>query len=314
MWAYRLEGPLTFVRHEIPRPEVIPDGYVMLRFRTGGICGSDLARCLDGGTATEPGPFGLSLHEIVGDVVASNSDLGVGTRVVGWVGQSLGLCEYAVTGAEALAPVDARFDDLDAVPIQPLACVLYGVSRLAGLSGTRAAVIGLGPIGLLFGQVLRSAGVSHVTGVDPIDRSDVGRAFGFDDTVTSVGRRWASENRNRYDVVVEAVGHQVGTLQDAVDAVAPGGRIMYFGNPDDTHYPIDFAQMMDKDVVLYTGRTPQSERRGAALAAQEYLLARPDMMDGYVTHVLGVHEANAAYALAATPAPDRLKVLLDGSR
>jgi vacuolar-type H+-ATPase catalytic subunit A/Vma1 len=40
-------------------------------------------RCLDGGTATVPGPFGLSMREIVGEVLASNAELALGSRVVG---------------------------------------------------------------------------------------------------------------------------------------------------------------------------------------------------------------------------------------
>ena len=76
MWAYRLEGPLQFARHEVERPaaESLPDGYVLLRFRAGGVCGSDIARCKDTGTGPHPQPYGRSLHEIVGDVVATASD------------------------------------------------------------------------------------------------------------------------------------------------------------------------------------------------------------------------------------------------
>lgn len=99
MWAYRLEGPLTLVRYDVdaPRTDSLVEGEVLLRFRAGGVCGSDIARCLDGGDARVPGPFGLSLHEIVADVVASCGDLAVDDRVVGWVGRSIGLSEYVVT-------------------------------------------------------------------------------------------------------------------------------------------------------------------------------------------------------------------------
>jgi L-iditol 2-dehydrogenase len=314
MWAYRLEGPLAFARHDIPEPHMddVPEGSVVLRFRAGGVCGSDIARCLDGGTAARPGPYGMSLHEIVGDVVASRSDLPIGERVVGWVGRSLGLKEYIVTEAEALAPVPPHMDDVEAAPLQPLACVLHAMTRLGDLTGLRAAVIGMGPIGLLYGHALKDRGVAHVTGIDLVDRSATAPEFGFDETETVIGRAWSSANSDRFDLVIEAVGHQVGTMQNAIDVVAPGGTIVYFGNPDDRHYPIDFGQMMDKDVILHAGRTPQKVRRQAMLRSMAYAERYPGMMKSYVTHVLPLDRMQEAYELAARPAAGRVKVVLSG--
>ncbi|WP_201406889.1 zinc-binding dehydrogenase, partial [Mycobacterium intracellulare] len=77
---------------------------------------------------------------------------------------------------------------------------------------------------LLFSYVAKAAGARRVTGVDPIDRRDVARAFGVDEPVRATSDRWASqlEPGDRADVVIEAVGHQVATLTHAIDATAPG--------------------------------------------------------------------------------------------
>ena len=317
MWSYRLDGPMRYAPATAPMPSAdeLPEGTVLLEFLAGGICGSDIARCLDGGCATSPGPVGLSLHEIVGRVVASNSELAVGERVVGWVGGSLGLQRFVVTEAEALAPVDASMDDVEAVALQPLACVLHGLTRLpADLSDVHVAIIGLGPIGLLFAHTLRDRHARSITGIDLVDRSAVADEFGLDTTEAVISRAWArrEDNRDRYDLVIEAVGHQVGTLQDAIAVVAVGGTIVYFGNPDDRYYPIDFGQMMDKDVTLQTGRTPQRLRGQAIVRAQEYASRSPGLFARYITHVVPITDVQRAYELAARPAPDRLKVILDG--
>ena len=316
MWAYRLEGPLRFARHEVdaPTPESLPDGYVLLKFRAGGVCGSDIARCRNTGSGPNPEPYGRSLHEIVGDVVASNSEIAIGTRVVGWVSDTTGLREFVPTAANQVLPVDDGLDDVHAVPIQPLACVLWAMSRLRDVEGVRAAVIGLGPIGLLFAHALRSAGASSVVGVDNIDRSDVAESFGLDAVTHSSSAAWAASIGGcHFDLVVEAVGHQVGTLDDAVSVTAQGGRIVYFGNPDDAYYPIPFSRMMDRNHVLYTGRTPGPERRDALIRARAYLQQHPRLMDRYVTDVLPVSEAQTAYLKASRPAPGQLKVVLDGA-
>ena len=312
MWAYRLDGPLSFSRHDIPEPGLddVPDGSVVLRFRAGGICGSDIARCFDGGSAARPGPFGLSLHEIVGDVVATRSDLPVGERVVGWVGRSLGLREYIVTEAEALAPAHPDMDDIEAAPLQPLACVLHAMTRLGDLTGLRAAVIGMGPIGLLYGHALKDRGVAHVTGIDLVDRTEVASEFGFDETESVIGRAWSADNQNRFDLVIEAVGHQVGTMQNAIDVVAPGGTVVYFGNPDERYYQLHLGAMMDRALTLQCGRTPRDMRRRALASATAYLRANPGTLDGYVTEVVDVHDANSAYLRASRPAVGQRKVVL----
>jgi len=256
----------------------------------------------------------LSLHEIVGRVVASNSDLEVGDRVVGWVGQSVGLKQFSETEAEALAPMHPDMDDVAAIPLQPLACVLHGMTRVPDdLSGLHCAVIGLGPVGLFYGHALRDRGAASVVGIDLVDRTAVADTFGFDSTEAVISRAWSKrpENQNRFDLVIEVVGHQVGTLQDAINVAAPEGTIVYFGNPDDRFYPVDFGQMMDKHLILQTGRTPQHVRRAAMIRAQEYALRYPNLFERYITHVFGLDEIQTAYQLASKPSPDRLKVILD---
>lgn len=319
MWSYRLDGPLHYERVETPRPDfsAVSEGNVILEFLAGGICGSDIARCLDGGTESHPGPVGLSLHEIVGRVVASNSDLDVGERVVGWVGGSVGLKQYSETEAEALAPMHPDMDDVSAIPLQPLACVLHGLTRLPDdLSGLNCAVIGLGPVGLFYAHALRDRGAASVVGIDLVDRTAIADSFGLDSTEAIISRAWSKreENQDRFDVVVEVVGHQVGTLQDAINVAAPEGTIIYFGNPDDKFYPIDFGQMMDKHLILQTGRTPQLVRRAAMIRAQEYALRYPELFESYITHVFGLEDIQTAYETAAKPSPDRLKVILDARR
>lgn len=315
MWAYRLEGPLRFARHDIALPpeESLGTGDVLLRFLAGGVCGSDIPRCRDGVALDGPEPFGWSLHEIVGEVVASNADFELGERVVGWVADCCGLREYVPTPANELLAVGKGLKDVHAVPLQPLACVLHAVSRLPDITGAHAAVIGLGPIGLLFAHALKDRGVASVVGVDVIDRSDVASAFGVDETVQRTSSTWARTvgPPGSFDLVVEAVGHQVGTLEDAITVAASGGTILYFGNPDDVYYPIRFGTMMDKSLTLRTGRTAREDRRPALRLAESYIARHPDLPETYVTHVLPVTEAQTAFEMASRPAPGQLKIVLD---
>ena len=316
VWAHRLIAPGRLQAVEVDEPGEPAPGRVVARFEAGGICGSDLPSFLGtrdlivGASHGEPG---YPMHELVGVVEASAAeDLPVGTRVVGWAEGHLGLAERFVARADQVCAIGDELPPVHATVIQPLCTVLYAVRRLGDVSGARVAVIGQGSIGLLFSYALKAAGAAHVTGIDPIDRRDVGQAFGVDAMEWSTASAWAASLRDdeRPGIVVEAVGHQAGTLEDAVEAVALGGTVLAFGVPDETHYAFPFARFFRKDLTLVAGVT--RDRRRSLAAARDYLLEHRALLDAYVTDVVPVAEAQAAFELAAKPAAGRLKVVLQG--
>lgn len=321
MWAYDLDGPRSLARAAVARPEVgttPQDDSVVLRVITGGICGSDIpffrGRLSPLLQMTGPdGRPGFPLHEVVGEVVEAGAAarLEVGARVVGWAAAADGLAEYVQTSAAGLYPVPPTVRPLEAVAVQPLACVLHTLGRLPEVTGARVAVIGLGPIGLMFAHAAKSAGAAHVTGVDPVDRSSVAARFGVDELVRQTSDRWADRLTadERPAVVIEAVGHQVGTLVDAVTAVADEGTIFYFGVPDDLVYPVPLYTLFRKSATLISG--PVTDRLSALRAAVAYAERHPGLLRDVVTHVFPAHQAADAFACADVAAPGRLKVVID---
>jgi L-iditol 2-dehydrogenase len=315
MWAHRLTAPGRLETVEAEEPGEPAPGHVVARFEAGGICGSDLPSFLGGEdllVGASHGKPGYPLHELVGEVVASaDGDVPVGARVVGWAAGHLGLAEYYPARAGHVLVLDDGLPSPQATVIQPLCTVLYAVRRLGDVSGARVAVIGQGSIGLLFSHALKAAGAAHVTGVDPVDRRDVASAFGVDDAVWDTGSRWAAGlgDGARPDIVVEAVGHQAATLADAVEAVAPGGAVLAFGVPDESHYAFPFARFFRKDATLIAGVT--QDRRRSLAAARDYLAEHGSLLETYITDVFPVAEAQAAFELAVTPTAGRLKVVLE---
>ncbi|MCW2539404.1 MAG: hypothetical protein JWN95_1129 [Frankiales bacterium] len=323
MWSYQLTAPRYFEKIEIPQPDTneIPAGFVLLQPTAGGICGSDLSGFAgyQSPYPTDLGPYaphisGFPLHEVAGTVAFSNDGrLSVGEPVVGWAIGSDGLSELVVTDGESLAPYDQALEPSTAVMLQPLACVLYAVDSLGPIEGKRVAVIGQGPIGVLFSHVLKHRGAAHVTGVDIVDRADVAAVFGVDETVFGSSDRWTRQllDSGRPDIVVEAVGHQTGTLVDAINAVAFGGLIYYFGIPETYAYSLDLWQMLRKQATLKTGTT--LSRKQYLGKAGEYLKANPELAKAYVTNRYDLSNLAHAFEAASTPARGRLKVTIDYS-
>ncbi|HYQ67792.1 zinc-binding dehydrogenase [Actinophytocola sp.] len=311
MWALRQPAPYEFERIETPHPDprALAPGEVLVRFRLGGICGSDLPTFagVRSSDVARTGAVGASLHEIVGDVVASADDrLRDGDRVVGKVLRSDGLQEVILTAAELLHPLSDTLPDSEAVVAQPLATVLCALGRVGPLPGRRAAVLGLGPIGMLFCVVLKARGW-HVTGVDRVDRTAEAATFGIDEPVVAQTGEWAAglAGADRPDLVVDAIGHNQDVLADCVAAAGPHGEIYAFGLPEE-HYVLPMREFFRKTLVLRAGATTNWPAHLAA--AERFLVERRDLAPAYVTHTYRLADARDAYLSALRPAAGRLKI------
>ena len=322
MWAQRLIAPERFERCEVATPssDALTDGEVLLRIQAGGICGSDLpffrgATSPDGSaTAHGFGQPGFPLHEVVGVVVGSrHPDHSVGQQVVGWSSKFDAIAEYTVTDGNGLASYDPALSPEFAILLQPLACVLYAVEQMGDVAGRRVAVLGQGPIGLLFSHVMHSRGADHVIGVDRIDRVDLGKQFGVDEVVHASTDRWAQDlaPSERPHQIVEAIGHQSATVNHAIDAAAFGGRIFYFGIPDELTYPVNMRSLLRKNLTLQSGVT--LERRRMLADADAYLGEYPELADAYITDVLPADSADSvteAFIRAQRPSPRQAKIVI----
>jgi len=258
-----------------------------------------------------PRQDGKPLHEIVGEVVLSkHHDHVVGDRVVGWASKGDALAEYVASSGDRLAKFDPALSSEHAVMIQPLACVIHAMNRLSPVEGKRVAVLGQGPIGLLFSHVAKSRGARRVVGVDWIDRSEASALFGVDEFEQLACDRWASGllDSDSPELTIEAIGHQVGTMGAAVNATAAGGQIFYFGDPDDTFYPFPMGNFFRKDLTLMSGRTSDHSRN--LMAANEHLHRYPELADDYITHIMPVDDVQSAFNLAVRPAVVQHKIVI----
>lgn len=319
MWAYQLVEPGVFERVDVatPSPDALAPGGVLLRTLAGGICGSDIPKFNGqaGAVADEyghlvPGVPGFPMHEVVGEVLASRHQaIRPGSRVVGWATRSDALAEVVITSGDQVYAFDDSLTATDAVLIQPLACVLDALDRVS-VAGNSVGVIGLGPIGLLFAHAAKTAQASHIVGVDPVNRAVVAKFLGVEDVVTAPSRTWARglAECHRPDIVIEAVGHQVTTLDDAISAAGIGGNILYFGIPDDEYYPLNMERMLRKNLALFAGVT--RDRHRALARAHHYLMCHPELNDALISHRFHRDSIQTAYTLAATTTADRLKIVV----
>jgi L-iditol 2-dehydrogenase len=315
MHVLRLKAPGLFdTESDVPIPEPPPE-HLSIRLSTAAICGSDLPKFR---STADPrsGRNGFPVHECVGHVEATppGCDLQPGQRVLAMPVDDCGLAEVYLARRDATHLIRAEhLSDGQATLIQPLSTVLHAINRLTTLvdvTDAHAVVLGLGPIGLLCAHVLNQRG-AHVTGVDPVARShDLLSAFGVSNHLQDTASAW---ERSRYArqpiaICVEAVGHQQRTIRDAITLTSHGGTILAMGVPDDREYAVPYETLLRKNLTLTTSITPPW--RESFGQAEHYLLTHLNTLSLLLTESLPITEATQAYRSYATPAPDRLKVLL----
>lgn len=303
---FHLEGEYS---EETPGPA--GPGSVRVRLLAGAICGSDLAKYRGVPDPRWPhdGEIGFPLHEVVGRMLDGDGAVPA-ARVIGMSSEFRGLAEEFRADPALLVPVPDELCDVHATMIQPLATVLCAVERIPDPEGKRVVVIGLGSIGALFAHVLRRRGAARVVAVDPVDRTDLAADFGLDESVRATARAWVSTGdvAGGFDICVEAVGHQQQTFGDAVRLAAPGGRIVAFGVPDDSHYAVPMVEMFRKQLTVQLGETTEWARH--LCAAGRYVVDHAASLGRYVTDVFPLARADDAFRAAATARAGQLKIAL----
>jgi 2-desacetyl-2-hydroxyethyl bacteriochlorophyllide A dehydrogenase len=248
------ERPGQLRVQERPDPEPGPDE-IVVRVGACGMCGTDV-HIAEGQFPPTPYPI-VPGHEFAGEVVDIGSEvetLAVGTQVAVDPSLFCGHCDFCRVQRGNLCQnwnaigdtVDGAFAELVKAParnayelpdgttartgalVEPLACAVHGLRRLEPEPGESVLITGAGTMGLLLLQLLDQSGAAHITVVDRNEgRLELARSLGANaiDTDVQAVRR---ERPDGFDCVVDATGVP-DVVQQGLDAVRRGGRLMVFG-------------------------------------------------------------------------------------
>lgn len=319
-----------------PRPEPGP-GQVLIRMKTGGICGSDLHYFNHGGfgpiTLKQPMVLG---HEVAGviETLGEGVDaLTIGQLVAVSPSRPCGTCEYCREGrpnhclnmrfygsAMPFPHIQGAFQEwlvanvaqcavadgltsAEAAMAEPLSVVLHAAKQAGDLLGKKVLVTGCGPIGLLAVLVARAAGAAQIVATDITDFTlDKARELGADITHNVADQANALEvygaQKGHFDVLFECSG--VGpVVVSTVPCIRPGGTMVQLGLGGDMTLPI---QAMTAKELTFKG----SFRFHAEFFSAVELM-RSDRLNvmPLITHTLPLADTVKAFELAS----DRTKAL-----
>ena len=276
---FRGNGVLEYVERQ--KPQLMADDDVLVRIEACGICGTDL-NILATPPAHKATPGIVIGHEGVGIVEAMGpavQGLQPGDRVVIANRLTCGQCAYCRRGldnqctnyqtigttidgafaptlratARALWKIDPSVPRDDAALFEPLACAVGSIKRAPFQPGDNVAIIGAGPMGLLFALLYRSMGAGKVIVLDMAPyRLDFAHEMGIDAALNVTQVDAPAEVKRLTglgaDIVVDAVGNQIN---QAIQLARRGGQVILFGIRPHDNPPVNQYTITRYDLTVH---------------------------------------------------------------
>lgn len=172
-------------------------------------------------------------------------------KVLGAFGQYL--CIPSNIARQNLFPRPDSLTAEQAALLEPLACVVHGLEMIDWRGVDRVLILGLGSMGLLFGQMLKHYSKAEVVGAGRrAERIQLARQFGID-PVLDLSKTQLSEYHpgiGCFDCVIECTGRLDGWHQ-AFDMTGPGGQVLFFGGlPRETLFPTDTFRLHYEEIRM----------------------------------------------------------------
>ncbi|MBL8227098.1 MAG: zinc-binding dehydrogenase [Bryobacterales bacterium] len=309
MMAAVLYGKESMQIEPVAVPQIGP-GDVLVRVRAALTCGTDVKVFRRGYHARMIVPPALFGHELAGDVVAVGENVTKfhrGQRVVAANSAPCGVCYYCKRDKENLCE-DLLFNNgayaeyiripgriveknlyvipehvsyQDAALIEPLACVMRGLEECDLRGVETIAVIGLGPIGLMFVRLAKVFGARVIalgrrqSQLLHAERMGANELLCTSDSFDHAQRVRELTGGRGVDVAIEAVGTPE-TWQLAARMVRRGGTVNFFGGcPNDSAVALDTNLLHYSEITCKASfhHTPAFIRKALESVSRGYITA-----------------------------------------
>ncbi len=316
----------------------VEDGEILVRMKACGIDGTDLEKAY--GKPLTPPMLG---HEVVGVVEESKSEeFEEGDHVFVHHHVSCGKCYFCLNGSLTMCPLflkttiipcglaeffkvprtnlergsvlklPSNLDWVEACFIEPVACVLRALKRAGFFAGRSVSIVGAGPTGSLFIQLLKMLGASSVivAEISPL-RMGYAKMLGADVVVNPIQEDFIQACREKTEGRGVDIGFlatpSVKPLQLVIESVRRGGVVCIFGAPEKGEKTaIDFSSLFINEKNIVTSYSTTEVETNMAL---DLLKTGRTFFKKTVTHVFGLADAEKAFE-TARDASKSLKVVI----
>ncbi len=329
MKAALLTGIRKIQVRDVPQPSIKSGTDVLLRVAAVGLCGSDLQYYSTGKIGSDVVKFPFIIgHECVatveqvgidvkkvkpGDRVIVDPAVSCGTcdqchqnrphtcrnlLFLGCPGQKEGsLAEFIVMPESNCYRLEEGLDTKLGILAEPLSIGIYAVELMGNSPVSAIAILGAGPIGLSVGLAAKNIGIQKIYMTDKIaDRLEAARKAGATWTGnpdrSDIVEKILEIEPSGLDAVFECCGDQ-DALDQAVELLEPGGKLMIVGIPETDFISFDVHKLRRKEITVKNVR----RQNDCITAAIDLIARKKSNLDFMVTHSFRLEETQKAFDL-----------------
>ena len=343
MKAMMLTGIRQMEMKEVPSPAILNDLDVRIKMKTLGVCGSDIHYYVSGriGSQVVEYPFTVG-HEGAGEVVEIGkgvSKVKPGDRIaiepampcwecdqctagrphtcrklrfLGCPGQAEGsLSEFIVMPESSCFKIPDNMSYDEAAISEPLAIGLYAIKQSIPMKGVKVGILGFGPIGMSVMLPAMAMGAKEIYVTDKIDRrlqiaGKNGASLTGNPDHENVVEKISGSVPELLDVVFECCGQQ-DAMDNAIDLLKPGGKLMIIGIPEFDHWSFPTDKIRRKELNIQNVR-----RQNEAVQPALDMIANGEIsVKSMATHRFPFDRTKEAFDLVAAYGDGVMKAMID---
>ena len=343
MKAMMLTGIRQMEMREVPDPVIKSPKDVKIKLSVVGVCGSDIHYYTRGniGSQIVKYPFTVG-HEGAGVVVETGSEVSRvkpgdniaiepaischecdqclsgrphtcrKLRFLGCPGQAEGcLSEYIVMPEESCFPLKGGLNADQGSLSEPLSIGIYSLKNTGDLKNKRIAILGFGPIGMSVLLAGRAHGAEIFYVTDKINaRLEIARKEGASFTANPLSENITEIIKRKeplgLDIVFECCGQQEA-LDQAVEMLKPGGRLIIVGIPETDRWSMSVDDTRRKEMSVYFVRREVD----CVIPALEMMKEGRIKTGNMITHRFPFANAKEAFDLVAGYKDGVMKAMID---
>jgi len=326
-----------------PDPLIVSPSDVKIRMKVVGVCGSDIHYYVHGriGKQVVKYPFPVG-HEGAGEVVEIGravTRVQPGDRVaiepampcwecdqckagrphtcrqlrfLGCPGQADGcLAEYIVMPETSCFKIPDAMSWDEAAISEPLAIGVYAVRQSIPMMGATVGILGYGPIGMSVMMAAQAKGAEKIFVTDKIDGRfqkalQAGAVWAGNPDEEVIADKILSLEPAGMDVIFECCGQQ-SAMDQALDLLKPGGKIMIVGIPEIINWTFSVDKLRHKEITIGNVR-----RQNHTLQETLDMLASKKVnVKPMATHHFKFNDTKAAFDLVAGYKDGVMKAMID---
>lgn len=338
-----LTGIRQMQMKEVAMPQIKSDYDVLIRMKRLGICGSDVHYYTQGkiGSQVVSYPFtvgheGAGIIEKTGEKVtrvkpgdriaiepampcfecdqcrAGRHHTCRNLKFLGCPGQAAGcLSEYIVMPETSCLPIPAKMSFDEAALSEPLAIGLYAVKQSAAITNANIGILGFGPIGMSVMLSSQALNAGNILVTDKIDSrlrmaESAGAMLTGNPDKEDVVNKLLHKIPEELDIVFECCGKQEA-IENAIDIVKPGGKIMIVGIPEFESWNLKVDKMRRKEITIVNVR----RQNNCAENAIELIAKKQIDVSGMMTHRFKFEDSWKAFGLVSEYNDGVMKAMID---